>query len=165
MEHRRFEDLIDYMQAGDLLVLNDTRVIPARLFGVKRETGAKVEVLLLKQLAEDRWEALVKPGKKLREGAVIDFGADETSGQTLSVPLSSEVETVGEMGARTLKFRYEGIFPEILDRLGQMPLPPYIKEQLPREDKERYQTVYARHEALRPRPRQGFILPNPTWRS
>jgi len=152
IEHRRFDELSDYLQAGDLLVMNDTRVIPARLFGVKPDTGAKVEVLLLKSLGADRWEALVRPGKKLKAGAVVQFGDGEgDGGEPL---LRAEVLEEGEMGARVLQFRYNGIFNELLDRLGQMPLPPYIKEQLP--EKERYQTVYARHEGSAAAPTAGL---------
>ncbi|ASA23711.1 tRNA preQ1(34) S-adenosylmethionine ribosyltransferase-isomerase QueA [Paenibacillus donghaensis] len=143
-DHRHFSDIVDYLQPGDTLVLNDTRVIPARLFGTKEDTGAKAEVLLLKNLGEDRWEALVKPGKKLKTGAVIIFG-DE---------LRAVVEGESDMGGRTLKFSYEGIFNEILDRLGNMPLPPYIKEAL--DDRERYQTVYARHEGSAAAPTAGL---------
>ncbi|MCD1258238.1 tRNA preQ1(34) S-adenosylmethionine ribosyltransferase-isomerase QueA [Paenibacillus athensensis] len=152
IEHRRFNELSDYLQAGDLLVMNDTRVIPARLFGVKPDTGAKVEVLLLKALENDRWEALVRPGKKLKTGAVIRFG--ESDGDSGAPLLWAEVLEEGEMGARVLQFRYEGIFNELLERLGQMPLPPYIKEQLP--EKERYQTVYAKHEGSAAAPTAGL---------
>lgn len=142
--HRTFKDIADELQPGDTLVLNDTRVIPARLFGVKEETGAKAEVLLLKNLQGDTWEALVKPGKKLKKGSVIRFG-DE---------LQAVIEDEGEMGERKLTFTYQGIFQEILDRLGQMPLPPYIKEKL--DDKERYQTVYSKHEGSAAAPTAGL---------
>ncbi|OZB90526.1 tRNA preQ1(34) S-adenosylmethionine ribosyltransferase-isomerase QueA [Paenibacillus sp. XY044] len=142
--HRTFKDIVDELQPGDTLVLNDTRVIPARLFGVKEETGAKAEVLLLKNLQGDTWEALVKPGKKLKKGSVIRFG-DE---------LQAVIEDEGEMGERKLTFTYQGIFQEILDRLGQMPLPPYIKEKL--DDKERYQTVYSKHEGSAAAPTAGL---------
>jgi S-adenosylmethionine:tRNA ribosyltransferase-isomerase len=144
MEHRTFKDITDYLKKGDTLVLNDTRVIPARLFGVKEDTGAKAEILLLKSLGQDRWEALVKPGKKLKSGNIIIF-SDE---------LKAVIESEGDMGARVLRFTYQGIFQEILDRLGQMPLPPYIKDKL--EDKERYQTVYARHEGSAAAPTAGL---------
>ncbi|MET3543414.1 S-adenosylmethionine:tRNA ribosyltransferase-isomerase [Paenibacillus favisporus] len=142
--HRTFKDIADELQPGDTLVLNDTRVIPARLFGVKEGTGAKAEVLLLKNLQGDTWEALVKPGKKLKKGSVIRFG-DE---------LQAVIEDEGEMGERKLTFTYQGIFQEILDRLGQMPLPPYIKEKL--DDKERYQTVYSKHEGSAAAPTAGL---------
>lgn len=144
LAHRHFTDITDYFQPGDTLVLNDTRVIPARLFGVKEDTGAKAEVLLLKNVGDDRWEALVKPGKKLKTGAVIIF-SDE---------LRAVVEDEADMGGRTLHFIYEGIFQEILDRLGSMPLPPYIKETL--DDRERYQTVYAKHEGSAAAPTAGL---------
>ncbi|MEK5418819.1 tRNA preQ1(34) S-adenosylmethionine ribosyltransferase-isomerase QueA [Paenibacillus odorifer] len=144
LAHRHFTDIIDYFNPGDTLVLNDTRVIPARLFGVKEDTGAKAEVLLLKNLGDDRWEALVKPGKKLKTGAVIIF-SDE---------LRAVIEDEADMGGRTLRFIYQGIFQEILDRLGTMPLPPYIKETL--DDRERYQTVYARHEGSAAAPTAGL---------
>ncbi|MFD0694080.1 tRNA preQ1(34) S-adenosylmethionine ribosyltransferase-isomerase QueA [Paenibacillus sp. GCM10027628] len=150
--HQKFEQLADYLEAGDLLVMNDTRVIPARLFGVKKDTGAKVEILLLKPVGDDRWEALVKPGKRMKQGAVIVFGAQaEANTEPL---LSAEVVEEGEMGARVLQFSYSGIFNEILDKLGTMPLPPYIKEQLP--EKERYQTVYAKHEGSAAAPTAGL---------
>ncbi|GIO44729.1 MULTISPECIES: tRNA preQ1(34) S-adenosylmethionine ribosyltransferase-isomerase QueA [Paenibacillus] len=143
-EHHVFSDIVDYLRPGDTLVLNDTRVIPARLFGIKEDTGAKAEVLLLKSLGEDRWEALVKPGKKLRTGAVITFSEE----------LKATIESEGEMGGRVLRFSYQGIFNEILDRLGQMPLPPYIKEKL--DDRERYQTVYAKNEGSAAAPTAGL---------
>lgn len=142
--HLHFFDILDELKPGDTLVLNDTRVLPARLFGVKEDTGAKAEVLLLKNLSGDKWETLVKPGKKLKKGSVIVFGNE----------LKAIVEEEGEMGGRVLSFEYKGIFNEILDRLGQMPLPPYIKEKL--DDKERYQTVYARHEGSAAAPTAGL---------
>jgi S-adenosylmethionine:tRNA ribosyltransferase-isomerase len=154
VKHRQFDSLADQLEAGDLLVMNDTRVIPARLFGVKSDTGAKVEVLLLKSLGEDRWEALVRPGKRLKPGAVVVFGDVERSGGAPLPHLSATVQEEMEMGARVLQFHYDGIFPEILDKLGQMPLPPYIKEQLP--EKERYQTVYAKHEGSAAAPTAGL---------
>ncbi|MGO4528867.1 tRNA preQ1(34) S-adenosylmethionine ribosyltransferase-isomerase QueA [Paenibacillus sp. 2TAF8] len=142
--HHHFPHIIDVLEPGDTLILNDTRVLPARLFGTKEDTGAKAEVLLLKNVEGDKWEALVKPGKKLRDGAVIVF-SDE---------LKAVINEVGEMGARTLRFEYNGIFQEILDRLGEMPLPPYIKETL--DDRERYQTVYAKHEGSAAAPTAGL---------
>ena len=144
VEHHHFSEIIQYLQPGDTLVLNDTRVLPARLFGVKEDTGAKAEVLLLKNLENDSWEALVKPGKKLKTGSVIVF-SDE---------LKAVIESEGEMGGRVLRFSYQGIFNEILDRLGQMPLPPYIKERL--DDQERYQTVYSKHEGSAAAPTAGL---------
>jgi len=151
LAHGHFEQLIDYLQAGDLLVMNDTRVIPARLFGLKKDSGAKVELLLLKPLGEDRWEALVRPGKRVKVGAELFFGDEGI--------LTAVVEEEGEMGARVIRFRYEGIFQELLDRLGQMPLPPYIKERL--DDKERYQTVYAKHEGSAAAPTAGLHFTQP----
>ncbi|WP_018753209.1 tRNA preQ1(34) S-adenosylmethionine ribosyltransferase-isomerase QueA [Paenibacillus sanguinis] len=144
ISHHTFSDILDCLQPGDTLVLNDTRVIPARLFGIKEDTGAKAEVLLLRSLGEDRWETLVKPGKKLKTGAVIVFGEE----------LRATVESESDMGGRILRFHYTGIFNEILDRLGQMPLPPYIKEKL--DDRERYQTVYSKHEGSAAAPTAGL---------
>ncbi|WP_256758186.1 tRNA preQ1(34) S-adenosylmethionine ribosyltransferase-isomerase QueA [Cohnella sp. WQ 127256] len=159
IEHRTFTDLADYLKPGDTLVLNDTRVLPARLFGVKADTGAKVELLLLKRIEGDRWEALVRPGKKIHKGARLSFGSSE---QTENVDdavnptplLSAIVEEEGDMGARIIRFEYEGIFNELLERLGQMPLPPYIKERL--SDRERYQTVYSRNEGSAAAPTAGL---------
>lgn len=144
VEHHYFSEIIQYLQPGDTLVLNDTRVLPARLFGIKEDTGAKAEVLLLKNLGNDSWEALVKPGKKLKTGSVIVFSEE----------LKAVIESEGEMGGRVLRFSYQGIFNEILDRLGQMPLPPYIKERL--DDQERYQTVYSKHEGSAAAPTAGL---------
>ncbi|MEF2968884.1 tRNA preQ1(34) S-adenosylmethionine ribosyltransferase-isomerase QueA [Paenibacillus sp. M1] len=144
IEHHVFSEIVNYLNPGDTLVLNDTRVIPARLFGMKEDTGAKAEVLLLKSLGEDRWEALVKPGKKLKTGSVIVFSEE----------LLATIEEEGDMGGRVLRFSYQGIFNEILDRLGQMPLPPYIKEKL--DDRERYQTVYSKHEGSAAAPTAGL---------
>ncbi len=150
IEHGQFHTITQHLNPGDTLVLNDTRVIPARLFGVKRDTGAKVELLLLKNIDEDRWEALVRPGKKLHTDAVIDFGlGDEGKPDLIAI-----IESEGEMGARIIRFEYEGIFVEILERLGHMPLPPYIKEQL--QEKERYQTVYAKHNGSAAAPTAGL---------
>lgn len=149
--HRQFSDFIDLLQPGDALVINDTKVIPARLYGMKPDTGAKIEVLLLKRLAGDRWEALVKPGKRLKPGATIVFGNVQEGHKPL---LTAEVVEEGEAGARVLDLKYDGIFHEILDQLGQMPLPPYIKEQL--AERDRYQTVYARHEGSAAAPTAGL---------
>ena len=133
--HKGFRDILEYLNPGDCLVINDTKVIPARLFGVKEDTGAKIEILLLKRRENDIWETLVKPGKKAKPGTRIVFGEGLLTGTVL--------ETVDD-GNRLIQFSYEGIFEEILDQLGQMPLPPYITHQL--KDKNRYQTVYAKHE-------------------
>ena len=151
IEHGQFHDITQHLCPGDTLVLNDTRVIPARLFGVKQDTGAKVELLLLKSIGENSWEALVRPGKKLRAGAVIEFGQRVEEGKP---DLIAVIESEGEMGARIIRFEYEGIFVEILDRLGHMPLPPYIKEQL--QEKERYQTVYDKHSGSAAAPTAGL---------
>lgn len=149
--HCRFEELADFLRPGDLLVVNDTRVIPARLYGVKPDTGAKAELLLLKALGDDRWETLAKPAKRLKKGAVLHFGEPAEGEEPL---LQAVVEEEGEMGARIIRFVYKGIFNEILDKLGEMPLPPYIKEQL--EDRERYQTVYAKNEGSAAAPTAGL---------
>ena len=132
-EDKRFYDIIDYLNEGDLLVMNDTRVIPARLFGHRPEKEEKIEVFLLENIEKDKWEVLVKPGKKMKIGTKCIF-SDE---------LSLEVIDIKEDGNRVVEFSYEGIFQEILDKLGNMPLPPYIKEKL--KDKERYQTVYSKN--------------------
>lgn len=153
--HHRFDQLIDYLQAGDTLVLNDTRVIPARLFGVKADTGARAELLLLKELGDDRWEVLARPAKRLKRGAVITFGTKSVdNGKAGAAELEAIVEDEGDMGARIVRFRYAGIFRERLAKLGTMPLPPYIKEKL--DDQERYQTVYARHDGSAAAPTAGL---------
>lgn len=144
-EHHVFREIIDYLEAGDCLVINDTKVIPARLIGSKIGTDAKIEVLLLKRKENDVWETLVKPGKKAKIGARISFGDGLLVG---------EVVDIVEEGNRLIHFEYEGIFEEILDRLGQMPLPPYITHQL--EDKNRYQTVYAKHSGSAAAPTAGL---------
>lgn len=133
IEHKKFKNIIEHLNPGDCLVLNNTRVLPARLFGVKENTGGKMEFLLLKRMDDDKWETLVKPGKRAKIGSRFVFGNGE---------LKAEVMNIGEDGSRIVKFEYEGIFEEVLDKLGQMPLPPYITEQL--EEKERYQTVYSK---------------------
>jgi len=143
--HRRFTDITEYLNEGDCLVLNNTKVIPARLMGTKAETGAAVEVLLLKRREKDIWETLVKPGKKAREGAVIQFGGGLLTGKVLGVV---------DEGNRLIQFEYEGIFEEVLDRLGEMPLPPYITHKL--ADKSRYQTVYAKYEGSAAAPTAGL---------
>ena len=145
IEHKIFRNIIDYLNPGDCLVINDTKVIPARLMGIKEDTGAAIEVLLLKRNADDVWECLVKPGKKARTGARIVFGEGLLVG---------EIVDVIEDGNRMIKFHYEGIFEEILDKLGQMPLPPYITHKL--QDKNRYQTVYARNEGSAAAPTAGL---------
>jgi S-adenosylmethionine:tRNA ribosyltransferase-isomerase len=148
--HHEFRDLVRFLVPGDTLVLNNTRVIPARLIGVKQGGGATVELLLLKQLDPDRWEVLARPGRRLKRGARIDFGCG-ADGKPL---LCAEVEEELPDGARRVRFEYKGIFLEILDQLGQMPLPPYIKAAL--EDKERYQTVYATNPGSAAAPTAGL---------
>lgn len=133
IEHKIFKDILQYLNEGDCLVLNDTKVIPARLIGHKEETMGKMEFLLLKRTDKNTWETLVKPGKRAKIGSKFIFGNGE---------LKAEVKGIGEEGSRIVEFQYEGIFEEVLDRLGEMPLPPYITEKL--EEKDRYQTVYSR---------------------
>ncbi len=176
IEHRRFHDVIEYLNPGDCLVINDTKVIPARLLGEKEETGAAIEVLLLKDAsgyadsskegtnsenAESTkglagkntriWECLVKPGKKMKPGARAQFGKDEVTGEPL---LSAEVLDTVEEGNRIIRFEFDGIWEEVLDKLGEMPLPPYITHKL--QDKNRYQTVYAAHEGSAAAPTAGL---------
>ncbi|WP_258921391.1 tRNA preQ1(34) S-adenosylmethionine ribosyltransferase-isomerase QueA [Heyndrickxia coagulans] len=145
IEHSVFKNITQYLRPGDCLVLNNTKVLPARLFGIKDETGAKIEVLLLKQLEGDRWETLVKPAKRVKTGTVVRFG----DGQ-LSAVCAEELDH----GGRVMDFQYEGIFYEVLNELGKMPLPPYIKEQL--EDQDRYQTVYAKEPGSAAAPTAGL---------
>ncbi len=145
IEHHVFKDILDFLHEGDCLVLNNTKVIPARLMGVKADTGAAIEVLLLKRRENDIWETLVKPGKKARPGAVISFGDGILTGTVLDIV---------EEGNRLIQFSYEGIFEEVLDRLGEMPLPPYITHKL--QDKSRYQTVYAKYEGSAAAPTAGL---------
>lgn len=145
VEHRHFKEITNYLRPGDCLVLNNTKVIPARLMGVKEDTGAAIEVLLLKRRENDVWETLVKPGKKARPGAKLIFGDG---------CLRAEVLEVVEEGNRLIRFDYEGIFEEVLDRLGEMPLPPYITHKL--QDKNRYQTVYAKYDGSAAAPTAGL---------
>ena len=147
IEHKIFRDIVDYLKPGDCLVVNDTKVIPARLIGTKVDTGAAIEVLLLKRLEDrqDTWEVLVKTGKKAKVGAKISFGEGKLIGEVIDIV---------EEGNRLIQFTYDGIFEEILDELGQMPLPPYITHKL--EDKNRYQTVYAKHEGSAAAPTAGL---------
>ena len=145
VEHKIFKDIVDYLQPGDCLVVNNTKVIPARLYGVKEGTQAKIEILLLKRRENDIWETLVKPGKKCKPGTKIIFGDGLLTGEIIDVV---------EEGNRLIQFHYEGIFEEILDQLGQMPLPPYITHQL--ADKNRYQTVYAKYDGSAAAPTAGL---------
>ena len=143
--HKHFRDVLKYLKKGDCLVLNNTKVIPARLFGTKVGTDAKIEVLLLKRRSDNVWETLVKPGKKMKEGAEVSFGDGLLKGKVVGVV---------DEGNRLIQFEYDGIFEEILDQLGQMPLPPYITHQL--QDKSRYQTVYAKHDGSAAAPTAGL---------
>jgi len=145
IEHKVFRDVIDYLNPGDVLVVNQTRVIPARLYGVKEGTGGAIEFLLLRRLNLTDWEVILKPGKKAKPGARFVFGDGE---------LKAEILTIAEDGGRTVRFEYEGVFEDVLDRLGQMPLPPYIHEKL--EDKTRYQTVYAKVDGSAAAPTAGL---------
>lgn len=145
IEHKNFRDLLSYLKKGDCLVINDTKVIPARLYGIKEQTEAKVEVLLLKRNSGDIWETLVRPGKKAKPGTILSFGDGLLKGTVIDVV---------EDGNRLIQFSYEGIFEQILDKLGQMPLPPYITHKL--KDKNRYQTVYAKHDGSAAAPTAGL---------
>lgn len=144
-EHKVFKDITDYLMPGDCLVVNNTKVIPARLYGVKEGTEAKIEILLLKRRENDIWETLVKPGKKAKPGTKIIFGEGLLTGEVIDIV---------EEGNRLIQFHYDGIFEEILDKLGQMPLPPYITHQL--KDKNRYQTVYAKYDGSAAAPTAGL---------
>lgn len=146
LEHRHFYDIIDYLHAGDALVINETRVIPARLLGVKEDTGVPVEILLLRRHNTTDWEALVRPGRRLKPGAVCVFGDGLLRCEIL--------DNVEEIGGRNVRFHFDGVFEELLDRLGEMPLPPYIHEKL--ADRSRYQTVYARAEGSAAAPTAGL---------
>ena len=145
IEHRKFHDILEYLNEGDTLVLNNTRVLPARLIGEKEETGGKIEFLLLKRIEGDKWECLAKPGRKAKVGTVFTFGEGK---------LKAIVREIGEEGNRIIEFKYDGIFEQVLDELGQMPLPPYIHEKL--EDKERYQTVYSKEKGSAAAPTAGL---------
>ena len=145
VSHHHFRDILDYLRPGDCLVINNTRVIPARLIGTKKETGAHVEILLLRRKKDDIWETLVKPGKKLRPGADVTFGDGS---------LTATILDVVEGGDRLVQFHYDGIFEEVLDRLGEMPLPPYIKHKL--KDRDRYNTVYAKFDGSAAAPTAGL---------
>lgn len=145
VQHKVFRDIVDMINPGDCLVINETKVLPARLIGARKDTGSRVEILLLKRNEDDTWETIVYPGKKARPGHVIEFG---------NGLLEAEIVKVLDDGNRIVKFRYEGIFEELLDKLGEMPLPPYIHEKL--EDKNRYQTVYAKNEGSAAAPTAGL---------
>lgn len=174
VEHRHFYDILEYLKAGDCLVLNNSRVIPARIFGVKAATGARIEFLLIKRKDGDRWETMVRPGKKIKKGDVILFGidadryiseCDHKGGNVKSsvmqeieedAPLKAEVLDYGDDGTRIVEFSYKEIFLEILEELGKMPLPPYIERESVLEDKERYQTVYSKENGSVAAPTAGL---------
>ena len=145
IEHRVFKDILDYLKPGDCLVRNNTKVIPARLYGIKEDTGVNVEFLLLNRIEGDIWEVMVRPGRRLKQGVKVDFG---------NGLLKAEILEQMDNGNRKVKFEYSGIFNEILDQIGLMPLPPYIKERL--KDKDRYQTVYAKYEGSAAAPTAGL---------
>lgn len=145
MSHEHFTDIVKYLKPGDCLVINDTKVIPARLLGFKEDTGAHAEILLLKHKGDRTWECLVRPGKKLKTGARVQFGDGL---------LKAEIVDTVDDGNRIVRFEYDGIFEEILDKLGEMPLPPYITHKL--KDKNRYQTVYAVHDGSAAAPTAGL---------
>lgn len=147
--HKTFTDILDYLEPGDCLVRNNTKVIPARLYGQKEETGAQVEFLLLKQLEGDIWEVMVRPGRRLKPGVIVTFGGGVLKGEILDYL---------DGGNRKVKFIYEGIFNEILDQIGLMPLPPYIHEKL--KEKDRYQTIYARYDGSAAAPTAGLHFTN-----
>ena len=146
LEHRHFYEILDYLRPGDCLVLNNSKVLPARIYGTKRSTGARIEFLLLKRKEGDLWETMVRPGKKLKTGDVVDFGPD----------FSAEITDYGDDGTRLARFQYEGAFLERLEELGSMPLPPYIDRESTGEDKERYQTVYCEQEGSVAAPTAGL---------
>lgn len=149
VEHKHFYDIVNYLNKGDCLVINDTKVLPARLYGSKKDTNALIEILLLKRIDDNKWETLVKPGKKARVGTEIIFKENLLSGRIIDVE---------EDGNRIIEFEYKGIFEEILDKLGEMPLPPYIHEKL--EDKNRYQTIYAKNPGSAAAPTAGLHFNN-----
>lgn len=151
LEHRHFYNVLEYLKPGDCLVLNDSKVLPARLFGIKAETGAKVEFLLIKRLEGDLWETMVKPGKRLKPGDVVDF-----SREGATAAFKATVIDYGEEGTRHVRFEYEGIFLERLEELGSMPLPPYIERASQEEDRDRYQTVYCKEEGSVAAPTAGL---------
>jgi len=147
VEHKHFYDIIDYLKPGDCLVMNDSKVLPARMFGVKEGTGAKIEFLLSKRKEGDIWETIVRPGKRLHPGAIVSFGDGK---------LRAEILDYGPDGTRIVKFMYDGVFLEILEEIGRMPLPPYIEREAEFDDKDRYQTVYCREEGSVAAPTAGL---------
>lgn len=152
LEHKHFYDIIDYLNPGDCLVMNNSKVIPARLYGTKKSTGAKIEFLLIKRIDGDKWETMVKPGKRVKPGDVISFSDDKL--------FEAEVLEYSDEGTRIVEFKYEGIFMERLEELGRMPLPPYIERESEAKDKDRYQTVYAEEEGSVAAPTAGLHFTN-----
>ena len=148
IEHRHFYDIIDYLKAGDCLVLNNSKVLPARLYGVKEKTGAKVEFLLIKRIEGDTWETMVRPGRKLKPGDIVVFSQDPL--------LKATIKDFGTDGTRIVDFEYDGVFMERLEEIGSMPLPPYIERSSDSEDRDRYQTVYCREEGSVAAPTAGL---------
>lgn len=149
IEDRHFHDIVDYLKPGDLLVMNDTKVMPVRIYGHKKETGGKVELLLLKRLDDNHWETMVKPGRKAKPGAVLEFTDSDDK-----VVLEGTIEKTIDNGLRVIAFEYDGVFEEILNQIGTMPLPPYIHEKL--SDPSRYQTVYAKYNGSAAAPTAGL---------
>lgn len=160
LEHKHFYDIIDYLRPSDILVLNNSKVIPARIFGVKEGTGAKVEFLLIKRLHGDTWETMVKPGKRLKKGDVVDFSGTEISPYPDLKLLKATIVDYSEDGTRIVDFAYDGIFMENLEAIGQMPLPPYIERMNNKDDKDRYQTVYSKIEGSVAAPTAGLHFTN-----
>jgi len=159
-EHKHFYDILDYLKPGDLIVLNDSKVLPARLYGVKEGTGAKIEFLLSKRIEGDKWETLVRPGKRLKTGDCVVFSGIAPDGTESNYPdnklLRAEIVDYSDDGTRICEFKYDGLFLERLEEIGQMPLPPYITRQNNKDDKDRYQTVYAKNEGSVAAPTAGL---------
>lgn len=160
IEHKHFYDIIDYLYPSDILVLNNSKVIPARIYGVKEETGAKVEFLLIKRIKGDTWETMVKPGKRLKKGDTVDFSGTEISPYPELNLLKAHIVDYSNDGTRIVEFEYDGIFMENLEAIGQMPLPPYIERMNNKEDKDRYQTVYSKIEGSVAAPTAGLHFTN-----
>ena len=156
VEHKHFYDILEYLRSGDCLVLNNSKVLPARLFGVKESTGAKVEFLLTKRIEGNTWETMVRPGKRLKAGDVVIFSGPGNAGNTGGKLFRAVIKDYGDDGTRIVEFEYDGIFLERLEELGQMPLPPYIERKNNKEDRDRYQTVYCKNEGSVAAPTAGL---------
>lgn len=156
VEHKHFYDILEYLRSGDCLVLNNSKVLPARLFGVKESTGAKVEFLLTKRIEGNTWETMVRPGKRLKAGDVVIFSGPGNTGNTGGKLFRAVIKDYGDDGTRIVEFEYDGIFLERLEELGQMPLPPYIERKNNKEDRDRYQTVYCKNEGSVAAPTAGL---------